>query len=135
MIYSFLGRIDKVINPAVAIILEASAFILVAHHIGEKKFNVFSVALVAFTYRFLYLSYVRLLPADLMLASQAADITKFVRFMFTDNLGSLVVINSFMFLSSKVKGFNFDKIKLRIPIPVAASFSLILAICTTVFIR
>jgi len=140
----FPGRIDYVINPAVAILLEAVSFILVSKRVGNKKYDIFNLAFMGFTYRILYLAYVRLLPENLMLLSQAADITKFVKFMFSETVINILFISSFLFMTNKYKIVSFNKLKDKIReltnrrkllVPFFSVSSVVFAIAVTILVR
>jgi len=139
----FPGRIDYVINPAVAIIFEAVSFIIVSKRVGNK-YDIFNLAFIGFTYRILYLAYVRLLPENLMLLSQVADITKFAKFMFSETVINVLLIYSFLFLTSKYRIVSFAKLKDKIRaitnrrkllVPFFSVSSVVFAIAVTILVR
>lgn len=91
----FPGRIDMVINPAVSIVLEAMAVVLVYKYVANSRIeniNPLTVALTGFIWRGLYVWYIFSMPAAYFSISSLTATEGFLQFMFVKNLINIVII-------------------------------------------
>lgn len=106
-------RPDRVFNPAVSIILEAAAVLLVYRLIrdgSEERPHFFHILLCSFTFRTFYLGYVHLLPNIYFELSPGADIAVFTRFMFLENAANTLLISAGFLLAERFNRMNLGRL-------------------------
>lgn len=136
----FPVRADMVFNPAVSILLEALSVVLVYHYITKNKKNepaFFEILLIGFTWRVLYVSYVHLLPTNLLEISPAGSMQAFARFLFFENVLNTLLITVGMLVVKKFRLLNFERLYSRMNLafsnkpvlkPVVSVLSLVIAV-------
>lgn len=124
-------RIDYVINPAVSIILEALA-VLVVYKIfvtrkeeGKRIFSYSGVAMISVLWRAFYLIYVHFLPRKFFVISPAAGIQPLLKFLVIENVANILMICFVSKVGAKIrKSFNFWNFT---PYPTLSLTTLLLA--------
>jgi len=142
----FPGRVDMVINPAVSIILEALAVMLIYKYVinGQKdKINPLTILLTGFTWRTLYICYILCMPQSYIDIAPFTTMNSFLEYMFLNNVVNVVFIST-GFLAAKVLKKQFavvsDWLKTTVNSkaiikPAFAAVSMALAIIVQVFVR
>lgn len=114
-------RIDKVINPAMSIILEAGALFILYEILERKNRNldIIWVAGVNILWRSFYIIYLLLAPKSFLAISPLRGTEPLLKFMLLESLANTVIITSYIvlrnrlsekFIKEKIKGFNISPI-------------------------
>lgn len=121
-------RIDKVINPAMSILLEGVALaIIVALYNGYPNKFIKKVGFVITTntvWRILYLGYLAMTPVAIKNVSIFVSNAKIIEHMVTKNIGTGIVLLGLMIITNNFE----DKIKWNINKPIIVSLLAILNI-------
>lgn len=91
------GRVDMVINPAVSIILEALAVVMVYKYVINRemdKINPFTIALTGFIWRGLYVFYIFSMPRAYFDISSFTAMESFLEFIFVKNIITIAIISA-----------------------------------------
>lgn len=103
----FPGRIDMVINPAISIVLEALAVMLVYKYVVNKqkdKRNPFVILLAGFTWRTLYICYILCMPQSYIDIAPFTTVNSFLEYIFLYN-----VVNTALITAGFFAGKAFEK--------------------------
>lgn len=130
-------RVDKVVNPAASIVLEAVA-LLVFYKLLEKSHNkagIIGIAGVNILWRGLYVIYLLLMPKYFLAISPLRGLDPFFKFMLLESIVNTIIITTYITLNEKLKNKLIkDKIKGPIkdfnisPIPALLMFGLAILI-------
>lgn len=108
----FSPRFDYVLNPAVSILLEAFAFLAVYKFIVSKnesdKLNVMNIFIIGFLWKILYISYLFILPKNLLNISPVSTSISFVKFFFLETVTNTALIIGVAFACKKTKPLSFS---------------------------
>lgn len=137
------GRIDRVLNPAVSIVLEAFALVLVYNYVLKRQTeNVtpLTIALTGFLWRGLYVCYLFAMPRAYFDISSLTATESFLEFLFVKNFINIAIISA-GFFAAKLWHKQLDTVSARLRSavsrkavmhPATAAGALILAVAVQV---
>lgn len=123
-------RVDKVLNPAVSIILESivvmAVFKVLEYEKELRKPKWFHTLVMSFGWRTLYIMYIFILPQFFIRISPVRGLEPFLSFMIVESIVNSMIISSCIIISQKVdKKARFKEFNLK---PIYSLCLLILAV-------
>lgn len=123
-------RVDYVINPAVSILLEGlTVFAFLKVSLARKESHsvgFWSIGIVCFLWRILYVIYISFLPSDLVKISPIAGVLPLARFLLLESIvNSLLIYGVFRLFSKRRPGIEYDHFN---PHPVLSLGVLLMAV-------
>lgn len=125
------SRIDKVINPAAAIVFEALALCAVYKVLENKgrKLNYLAILAMNFSWRIMYSLYLFVMPTSFFIVSPLRGLEPFLKFLFLESIVTSIIIYVYLKLMEKLadskKQLKEPKIILK---PIISLSMLVLAI-------
>lgn len=106
-------RVDKVINPAVSILLEGLV-VFIALRVAERfkglfRYRILQITAISISWRILYLVYVLFLPAWMVAISPVRGLIPFLRFHLLESSVNALIIYSILKLFEKISILNNSK--------------------------
>lgn len=97
-------RIDKVLNPAISIILEAVALVIFYKVLEkkQKKANIIGVGVLNLSWRCLYDIYLLFMPQSILAVSVLRGWQPFLKFMILESLVNTIIIAMYLILREKL---------------------------------
>ena len=104
------GSIDKVINPAISILLEGVSFMIVVGLINFDIKKPLSIITFNSLWRVMYCFYLFLAPKWIFEKSALISIESYIEFILISNIKTCITTWGFLFLENKMK-FSIRNIK------------------------
>lgn len=110
---ALLIRVDKVINPAVSILLEGLV-VFITFKVMVKgsnlfKYKILGVAVISLSWRILYAAYVLFLPTWMVVISPVRGFTLLLKFLLFEGIANTLFIIIINKLSERIYEFNKDR--------------------------
>lgn len=130
-------RADKVINPSVSIILEATAIFAVYKIVesNHKKIGIAAVTVVNFLWRGLYIVYLLLAPKSFLAISPLRGINPLLQFILVESTANIAIIMLYVVFKDKFEKESVKESTALIRIkPIASFMMFIVAVTLQLFI-
>ncbi len=99
------ARIDRIINPAVSIILEGlvvfAAFKIIEHKQDFFRFRYMEAIAVSMGWRVLYIVYILLMPAFFFSVSPLRAVNSFMKFFFFESIMNSLIIYAYIKIAER----------------------------------
>ncbi|EKQ52836.1 MULTISPECIES: hypothetical protein [unclassified Clostridium] len=107
-------RIDKVINPAISILFEAIALLVIYKVIEKKnkKIGIIEILIVNVFWRCLYSIYIFIMPSSFLAISPLAGLDSFLRFILLESsVNAIFIMTYILFRDKTIRKFSISNRK------------------------